>query len=252
MRVLIVDDSMIMRRVVIDTLRTFSDAEVVEAATGEEALDVLVGPGGPEIDLVLLDWYLPGISGLEVLDRMQADPALASVPVVMVTAERAKASVIAALRAGARNYIVKPFGREVFAKKVGPLLESKPAEAPAPTGRLTGNLSQTSPLEVIQLISLTRKTGVLVFEGSGGRGRYSLFFKDGQLDHAEGEGFEGEQAVVAATGLSDGVFTFQTEAPEHPVTIRRSTDMVMLDAFRTHSAEADASAAKAGQATRAG
>ncbi|MHC4247586.1 MAG: response regulator [Planctomycetota bacterium] len=239
MRVLVVDDSMVMRRVVIDALRSFSDAEVVESGSAEEALEVMRSGQGPGVDLVLLDWYLPGVSGLEALRLMQGDPRLAKIPVVMVTSERAKANVIAALRTGAKNYIVKPFQNQVFRKKVGPFLEKKevaPADrAGSTTGSLAGNLAQTSPLEVIQLISMTKKSGILVFEGAGGKGRFSLYFKSGQIAHAEGEGVTGEDAVLVASGLSDGQFTFQATAPEKTtqvVSIRRSTDMIMLDAFK--------------------
>ncbi len=238
MRVLVVDDSMIMRRVVIDALRSFSDAEVVEAGTAEEGLDVMRDPGGPPVDLVLLDWYLPGMSGIEALQALGAAPggarqggsAASRPPVVMVTSEREKSNVIAALRAGAANYIVKPFTQQVFRKKVGPLLEDRPEAASPPAGTLTGNLAHTSPLEVVQLISITKKTGVLEFAAPGGR--FELYFKSGQLDHAEGEGLTGEAAVAAATALSEGTFTFRTEAREHTATISRSTDMIMLDAFR--------------------
>lgn len=227
MRVLVVDDSMIMRRVIIDALRSFSDAEVVETGTGEEALAIM---RDSPVDLVLLDWYLPGMSGIDVLKRAQADAALARSPVVMVTSERGKPNVIAALRAGARNYIVKPFTQQVFHKKVAPFLEGRPRKARAPPGRLAGSLEQTSPLEVVQLISITKKTGVLEFASP--RGRFRFFFKNGQLDHAEGEGLAGEEAVGAATALSEGRFIFRTELPAHRVTIRRATDMIMLEAFR--------------------
>ncbi|MHC4199778.1 MAG: response regulator [Planctomycetota bacterium] len=230
MRVLIVDDSMIMRRVIIDALRSFSDAEVVEAATGEEALDII---RSSPVDLVLLDWYLPGMSGIDVLAAMQEDARLVEVPVVMVTSEREKPNVIAALRAGAKNYIVKPFTQQVFHRKVLPFLAARPEAAPAPGGRLAGSLEQTSPLEVVQLISMTKKTGVLEFESP--QGRFRFFFKNGQLDHAEGEGYAGEEAVAAATSLTEGRFIFRAELPEHRVTIRRATDMIMLEAFRETS-----------------
>jgi two-component system chemotaxis response regulator CheY len=234
---MVVDDSMIMRRVIIDTLRSFTDADIVEASTGEEALDALSGDDAGGIDLVLLDWYLPGISGIEVMRRMRADPGLSGVPVVMVTSEREKSKVIEALRAGAKNYIAKPFGHEVFRKKIGPLLEEKrrPAEEERAPGGLVGNLAHTSPIEVVQLISMTKKTGVLEFEGEGRR--YSIYFKDGQMGHAEGEGLQGEEAFLASTALTGGAFTFRTEAPKARVTIRRATDMLLLDAFSQATGE---------------
>ena len=230
MYVLIVDDSATMRRIVIDSLRSITGGEtgVIEATTGEEALEIMRAT--PGVRLVLLDWHLSGMSGLEVISAMQADPELAKVPIVMVTAERGKQNVIAALRTGARNYIVKPFTQAVFRKKVGPFVEMAERRAPErPAGSLVGDLAQTSPLEVMQLISMTRKTGVLTFQAPAGV--YSMYFKDGQIDHAEGGGRSGEEAVEAASDIDGGTFTFRTELPRHPTTIRRSTDMILLRAL---------------------
>jgi len=222
--VLVVDDSMTMRRIMIDALRSFAEARVHEAASAEEALEFLRASGA---DLVLLDWHLPGMSGLDLIVKMQADARLARIPVVMVTSEREKANVIAALRAGARNYIVKPFTQPVFRKKVGPFLEAGGRALEETRGRLVGNLAQTSPLEVVQLISMTRKTGVLEMEGSGGR--FSLYFENGNLVHAEGGETSGEEAFAACAALSDGTFTFKAEAPAHPISVRRPTNVILLE-----------------------
>jgi two-component system chemotaxis response regulator CheY len=226
-RVLVVDDSMTMRRIVIDAVRAFSDADILEAESAEDALDILVRT--PGIGLMLLDFHLPGMSGLDLLQKMRQDPKTASVPVVMVTSEREKAYVISALRAGAKNYIVKPFTQQVFKKKVGPHLDAPVDAAAQPTGRLVGSLGQTSPLEVIQLISMTKKSGVLEFEGQGQK--YEIHFKAGQIQHASGGGATGEKAVAGAAALVDGVFTFRAEEVEHPITVRRSTEMIMLEAM---------------------
>ncbi len=231
MRVLVVEDSMTMRRIVIDSLRAFGEVEPVEAESAEHALDLL--STGPSIGLILLDWHLPGMSGLDFVKKAQADQKLAAIPVVMVTSERTKANVIAALRAGAKNYIVKPFTQQLFRAKLGPIIQkyaARPEEGARTTGSLVGKLGQTSPLEVVQLISMTKKTGLLEMDGPGGR--YALYFKGGRLEHVEGEGLEGEEAFSAAASLADGVFSFHSKVPEHVTTIRRSTEMMVLDAFR--------------------
>ena len=225
MQVLVVEDSMTMRRVVVDSVRSITDADVLEAASGEEALEIMRAT--PDIRLVLLDWYLPGMSGLDVIEAAQAEPEIARIPIVMITAEREKQNVIDALRTGADNYIVKPFTQAVFRRKVGPFLRPPEEEEPGrAAGSLVGNLSQTSPLEVVQLISMTRKTGVLTFESSAGE--YRMYFRDGQIDHAEGEGREGEEAIEAASGIDGGTFAFRTKLPQHPTTVRRQTDVILI------------------------
>ena len=231
MKVLVVDDSMTMRRIVIEAVRSLTMAEILEAASAEDALTVLYHT--PGIGLILLDFHLPGMTGLDLLKKMKTDPKVADVPVVMVTSEREKAQVISALRAGALNYIVKPFSQVVFKKKVGPLLDAPEEASPEATGRLVGSLGQTSPLEVIQLIAMTKKTGVLEFEGNGMR--YEIFFKNGQIQHANGPNVTGEEAVSGASELTDGVFTFRKEAIQHPVTIKRSTEVIMLETMGKHA-----------------
>ncbi len=229
MHVLVVEDSMTMRRVVVDSVRSITDADVIEASTGEEALEIMRAT--PDIRVVLLDWYLPGMSGLDVIEAAQAEPEIAQIPIVMITAEREKQNVIDALRTGADNYIVKPFTQAVFRRKVGPFLKPPEEERTGrAAGSLVGNLSQTSPLEVVQLISMTRKTGVLTFESAAGE--YRLYFRDGQIDHAEGEGREGEEAIDAASGIDGGTFAFRTRLPEHPTTVRRQTDVILLKHMR--------------------
>ncbi len=221
---------MTMRRIVIDSLRSITDADVIEVGTAEEALEVLRAT--PDVRLVLLDWYLPGMSGLDMIRATQAEPALADIPAIMVTSEREKQNVIAALRTGAKNYIVKPFTQAVFRKKVGPFLEAREQGPPRPAGGLAGSLSQTSPIEVVQLISITKKTGVLRFQSP--EGAYALHFDGGQIVHAEaapekGRVTTGEAAVSAAAVISGGSFTFIVDATPHPVTVHRSTDAILLE-----------------------
>ena len=230
MYVLVVDDSMTMRRIVIDSLRSITDADVIEAGSAEEALEVLRAT--PDVRLVLLDWYLPGMSGLDMIRAAQAEPALADIQMVMVTSEREKQNVIEALRTGAKNYIVKPFTQAVFRKKVGPFLEARGQGPARAAGGLAGSLSHTSPIEVVQLISITKKTGVLRFQSP--EGAYALHFEGGQIVHAEaapekGRVTTGEEAVSAATAITGGSFTFVADATPHPVTVRRSTDAILLE-----------------------
>jgi two-component system chemotaxis response regulator CheY len=227
LRILVVEDSLTMRRIIIDALRAMGATDVVEAPSAEQGYETLCNTSG--IGLVLLDFHLPGMSGLDLLRMLRQNQDTAHVPVVMVTSVSEKPSVIAALRAGARDFIVKPFTHNVFKKKIGPLLDAPPDAAAESAGRLVGSLGQTSPLEVIQLISMTKKTGVLELQSP--HGTYSMHFRDGQIQHAAGPQSQGEDAVGAAAALSEGVFTFKTEAAAHPVTVRRSTEMLMLDAL---------------------
>ncbi|MHB8736903.1 MAG: response regulator [Terriglobales bacterium] len=102
-RVLVVDDSITMRKLVLRSLGAWGAHAAVEAADGAEAI-ARFKPG--EFDLVLTDWNMPGKSGLDVVQEIHGQDA--NVKIIMVTAEAEKDRVRAALAAGACDYLVKP------------------------------------------------------------------------------------------------------------------------------------------------
>jgi two-component system chemotaxis response regulator CheY len=113
---LVVDDSKAMRMILAKTLRELG-FEVREAANGREALEVIEADKGA-VTLVLADWNMPEINGLELLKRLRQDPELASLVVVMVTTETELDQMVAALEAGANEYVMKPFTREILVEKL--------------------------------------------------------------------------------------------------------------------------------------
>jgi len=113
-RVLIADDDPAVRRLLAHQLKAVGVAEVVEAADGRQALDLL---DQGELNLILLDWHMPKIDGLELLSVVRDRGC--RVPVVMVTGEARKDLVLKAFKAGATDYVVKPFGEDVLRKKLG-------------------------------------------------------------------------------------------------------------------------------------
>jgi two-component system chemotaxis response regulator CheY len=118
-RALLLDDSRAMRMILGRILREHG-AEVVEACDGREALDVLAA-GGPLPDVALVDWNMPGMSGLEFVEAVRADPAYQGLPLVMVTTESEHSQVVRALEAGANEYLFKPFTAESLVGKLSML-----------------------------------------------------------------------------------------------------------------------------------
>jgi DNA-binding response OmpR family regulator len=104
-RVLICDDEDVLRTLV-RTCLTRRGFEVLEAQDGDEAVEAI---RSEQPDLVLLDLMMPGRTGLEVLEAVQADAALSAIPVLMLTARTLEADHVAALGAGARSFLPKPF-----------------------------------------------------------------------------------------------------------------------------------------------
>ena len=112
-RVLMADDSVTMRKIILRHLQAIGVASVAEASDGAEAV-ALFKPG--QFDLVLTDWNMPGKTGLELIQEIRAQDA--AVPIVMITTEGEKSRVIQAIQAGVTDYLVKPFTAETIREKI--------------------------------------------------------------------------------------------------------------------------------------
>ncbi|MEN6469816.1 MAG: response regulator [Smithella sp.] len=120
-KVLIVDDFATMRKVVRNLLKQVGYEDIVEAEDGVMALKALKSQ---KIDVIVSDWNMPNMTGLELLKAVRADEELAKTPFLMVTAEALQDNVVAAVKAGVNNYIVKPFTAEVLNDKIKKIMES--------------------------------------------------------------------------------------------------------------------------------
>jgi two-component system chemotaxis response regulator CheY len=114
-RVLVVDDFATMRRVVRSLLQELGYKAIREAEDGGQAKGML---DDGEFDLVVLDWNMPGTPGIEVLRWIRSHDRLASLPVLMVTAEATREQIIEAAELGVNAYILKPFTAETLRKKL--------------------------------------------------------------------------------------------------------------------------------------
>ena len=116
MAILIVDDSTTMRRIVKRSVDEMKQ-EALEAADGAQALKI-VEERGDAIQLVILDWNMPGMTGLDVLKTIKANPKHAAITVMMLTSEADQNCVVDALKAGAQNYLTKPFDAKMLTLKI--------------------------------------------------------------------------------------------------------------------------------------
>ena len=123
-KVLVVDDFPTMRRIVKNLLKQLGFENIDEAENGEDALRKLKSG---EYGLVVSDWNMPVMEGLELLKHIRNDPQLKDIPFLMVTAEAEKEKVIEAIKAGVDNYIVKPFTGEVLKEKLEKIAQKKPS-----------------------------------------------------------------------------------------------------------------------------
>ncbi|MCP4633803.1 MAG: response regulator [candidate division Zixibacteria bacterium] len=114
MQVLVVDDSQIMRKIVTGALNKAGVTETVDACDGKEAIQMLKNCN--DIGLVLMDWNMPNMTGIEALRKIRSDKN--TVPVIMVTTEGEKEKVLEALKSGANDYLVKPFSPKDIQSKL--------------------------------------------------------------------------------------------------------------------------------------
>jgi two-component system chemotaxis response regulator CheY len=121
MRVLVVDDFATMRRIIKNVLRQIGFTDITEADDGKTAIRQLKAE---KYDLVLSDWNMPGMSGLELLNEVRADAELKDLPFVMITAEAKKENIIEAVKAGVTSYVVKPFTAETVGEKLKKIFDN--------------------------------------------------------------------------------------------------------------------------------
>lgn len=122
MKLLVVDDSSTMRRIIKNTLVRLGHKDVLEAEHGVEAWDLL--SQNDDIKVLITDWNMPEMNGLELVKKVRAEEKYVDMPIIMVTTEGGKAEVITALKAGVNNYIVKPFTPQVLKEKLEDVLGS--------------------------------------------------------------------------------------------------------------------------------
>jgi len=120
MKILVVDDFSTMRRIVKNLLRDLGFNNTVEADDGQTALPKLKAGG---IDFLVTDWNMPGMTGIDLLKAVRSDAELASLPVLMVTAEAKREQIVEAAQAGVNGYVIKPFTAQTLKEKIEKIFE---------------------------------------------------------------------------------------------------------------------------------
>jgi len=116
MKILSADDSVMIRKVIKNAVEVLGHG-FLEAKDGVEAIEVL-DKEYSDVGLILLDWNMPRMNGLDVLKKVKSDPRFKNIPVMMVTTEVERAKVIEAIANGAKNYVMKPFSHEDLIAKI--------------------------------------------------------------------------------------------------------------------------------------
>ncbi|MFC2140268.1 response regulator [Candidatus Auribacterota bacterium] len=116
MKILVVDDSSTMRRIIVNTLGQIGLSDVVEAKDGKDALGKIAG-----VDIILTDWNMPEMDGLTFVKAVRTKDK--TTPIVMITTEAAKEDIIEAIKNGVNDYVVKPFTPDIIKEKINKLVK---------------------------------------------------------------------------------------------------------------------------------
>ncbi len=122
LRFLVVDDFSTMRRIVKNLLQELGYQNVQEADDGSTALPML---NSGNFDFLITDWNMPKLPGLDLLKAVRADPSLAKLPVLMVTAEAKRDQIVEAAQAGVSGYVIKPFTAQTLGEKLSKILQAR-------------------------------------------------------------------------------------------------------------------------------
>lgn len=114
-RVLFVEDSPTMRRIISNSLQRIGFVDIIEAENGVDALSKLEGQ---KIDLVVTDWNMPEMNGAELVKVLRSMPELGEVPIVMITTRGMRDDVMTAMKLGVNGYVIKPFTPDVLKAKL--------------------------------------------------------------------------------------------------------------------------------------
>ncbi len=121
LKILAVDDSPTMRRIIINTLKRAGFNDVVEASDGKDALAKLKVE---QINFIITDWNMPEMDGLALVTTLRSSDEFKNMPILMVTTRSVKDDILEAMKAGVNNYIVKPFTPDTLKQKIEQILGS--------------------------------------------------------------------------------------------------------------------------------
>lgn len=119
-KVLFVEDSLTMRRIIMNSLKTIGFTDIIEATDGEDALKKIEDT---KVELILTDWNMPEMNGEQLVRHLRETEMYKTTPIFMITTRGMKADVLTAVKLGVNGYIVKPFTAEILKKKLSKCID---------------------------------------------------------------------------------------------------------------------------------
>jgi CheY-like chemotaxis protein len=210
-RILLVEDDLAIRQLLSVILQN-ENYITVKASNGNEGLHALEANKN-HIDLILSDILMPDMDGFEFIKAVKGNPDFKTIPFIFLSAKTDAQSRIMGLRLGADDYIPKPFNRDEVSLKIKLLLEKSTSLKKSTITGLAGNLKNMSMKELLQVINITKRTGVIVIVSPAVSG--ALYFRGGILINAAIGDKWGEESAIKLVCLPEGDFRFEPNPLEN-------------------------------------
>lgn len=229
-KILIVDDNPNVLKLLNISLSK-ADYTIVEAENGEVAFEV----ANKEIpDLIISDIMMPQMDGIELCWMIRENSKVPLVPFIFLTSFDDSEMEIRGFRAGADEYLNKPIDRKELLERVSDLLDRtqklKTIENKTESKKaFAGDLKDLSIVELVQMLNLNKKSGVLKINSTV---KGEIYLKGGQLIGAKCGNLEGEEAVYEMVTYDEGAFNFEVSDKENPTNIKSGTMNVIMEACR--------------------
>ena len=242
MKVLLVDDSGLSRKIQSKVLREVGVDSIVEAKNGLDALRRLEEIDYA-VDLVLTDWNMPGMDGIQLIQELRKLPRAQRLPVIVVSSEGEGERIAQALSVGASSYVVKPFKKEILARKliaVRAIVDigvpasaahtAAPAAAAGEVPTMEGDLDKVGFPELVTFLNFHKKTGELQVQLESGQAGVS--FEQGDVKDAWIGRFATEDAFFSIARLRRGRFRFYEGRPPRAARVTQPTMSLLMEAMR--------------------
>lgn len=228
-KVLLVDDNPI----VLDLLRrALSQFCIVQSMT--DGADAMLKAIDEKPDLIIADHAMPGVDGLQLLQKIKARPNTAAIPVILMASKAEITEKLRPMHDTVEDFLEKPFFVKEAAARVKKVvdkisLEKMAREAPADSV-LRGSLAQMNVLDLLQSLDMGRKTCALTLSNNGDSCK--MFFTDGQINHARYGEVKGDEAVYKVLSWSEGNFEIDFKGSSNEQTTTQSTQGLLLEGLR--------------------
>jgi DNA-binding response OmpR family regulator len=228
-KVLLVDDNPMVLELLRQALAHFCAVQTLN-----DGADALLKTIDEKPDLIIADYAMNGMDGRQLLQKIKARAATATIPVILMASKTDINERLKALGDSVEDFVEKPFFVKEASARIKKLvdkiaLEKMAREAPA-EGVLRGSLAQMNVLDLLQSLDMGRKTCALTLANNGDKCK--MFFTEGQINHAHYGKMKGDEAVYKVLTWTEGSFEIDFKGSSKEQTITQSTQGLLLEGLR--------------------